>query len=106
MPWLGLFILRLLMGERFRKATPKELRWYSGAFAFLPIWMALFVRIGHSYLDRAGAIGIWLYGMSFILGGLFWLAVWARFVAADVSWWVGGVVWVIALCLAFSGRLV
>jgi hypothetical protein len=106
MPWLSLFILRLLMGERFRKATPTELRWYSGGFAFVPIWMALFVYIGHSYLHRAGPIGIWLFGMGFILGGFLWLAAWVRFVSSDVSWWVGGFVWVVALWLAFSGRLV
>ena len=106
MPWLGLFIIRLLMGERFRKATPTELRWYSGGFAFLPIWMVLFVRLGHSYLDHASAIGIWLYGIGFIFGGFLWLAAWARFIPSDVSWWVGGVIWVIALWLAFNNRLI
>jgi len=106
MPWLALFILRLMMGERFRKATPTELRWYSGGFAFLPIWMALFVHLGHSYLEHAGGIGIFGYMMAFILGAFLLLAVWARFIPSDVSWWVGGVIWVIALWLAFTGRLV
>jgi len=106
MPWLSLFILRLLMGERFRKATPSELRWYSAWFAFLPIWLALSVEIGHSYLDRAGPIGIWLYAMSIIVVGFLWLAAWAKFVSSTVSWWIGGIVWVIALRLAFSGRLI
>jgi hypothetical protein len=106
MPWLSLFILRLLMGERFRKATPTELRWYSGGFASLPIWMALFVRLGHSYLEHAGAIGIFGYMMVCLLVGFVWLAAWARFVPSDVSWWIGGVVWVITLWLAFTGRFV
>jgi hypothetical protein len=106
MPWLSLFILRLLMGERFRKATPTELRWYSGGFAFLPVWMALFVYLGHSYLNHASAIGIFGYMMVCLLVGFLWLAAWARFIPSDVSWWVGGVVWVIALWLAFTGRLV
>jgi hypothetical protein len=44
--------------------------------------------------------------MAFILGGLLWLAVWARFIPSDVSWWVGGFVWVIALWLAFTNRLI
>ena len=105
MPWLSLFILRLLMGERFRKATPTELRWYSGSFALLPIWMAVFVRFGHSYLNHASAVGIWLLGMGFILGGFLWLAVWAKVIPSNVSWWVGGVVWIIALWLAFTNRL-
>ncbi|HXT39177.1 MAG TPA: hypothetical protein VN887_04050 [Candidatus Angelobacter sp.] len=105
MPWLGLFILRLMMGERFRNATPTELRWYSGCFAFMPIWGALFVYIGHSFLERAGAIGIFGYMMGFILGGFLWLGLWARFVSSNVSWWIGGVVWLITLWLAFTGRL-
>ena len=67
---------------------------------------ALFVRLGHSYLDHASAIGIFAYMMAFILGGLLWLAVWARFIPSDVSWWVGGFVWVIALWLAFTNRLI
>lgn len=106
MPWLGLFILRLLMGERFRKATPTELRWAGGAFLFIPIWGAFFVYIGHSCLDRVGATGIWLYMMVFILGGIALVAGRARFVSANVSWWIGGVVWVITLFLALTGRLI
>src|SRR5271155_3611345 len=106
MPWLGLFIIRLLMGERFRKATPTELRWYSGGFASLPIWMVLFVRLGHSYLDHAGAIGIFGYMMVCLLVGFAWLAAWARFIPSDVSWWIGGVIWLITLWLAFTNRLI
>jgi hypothetical protein len=106
MPWLSLFILRLLMGERFRKATPTELRWYSGGFASLPIWTVLFVRLGHSYLEHAGAIGIFGYMMVCLLVGFAWLAAWARFIPSDVSWWIGGVIWVITLWLAFTNRLI
>ena len=106
MPWLGLFILRLLRGERFRKATPTELRWYSGAFLFIPIWGTLFVHVGHSYLQRADGIGIWFYIMAFALGGLSLLAGWTRFVSANVSWWIGGFVWLVTLFLALTGRLI
>jgi hypothetical protein len=94
------------MGERFRNATPTELRWYSGGFVFLPIWLASVVRLGHSYLHHASAIGIFAYMMASILGGVIWLAIWAKFIPSDVSWWVGGVVWVIALWLAFTNKLI
>ena len=94
-----------MMGERFRKATPKELRWYSGAFAFIPVWMALSVRIESSYFDHASGFGIWLFMMGCFVVGFLWLAAWVRFVSSDVSWWVGGIVWVIALYLAITGRL-
>jgi len=92
------------MGERFRKATPTELRWYSGGFALTPIWFFAFVRIGHSYLNHAGAIGIWIYMMGLLLGGFLSLATWVRFVSADVSWWISGLTWFVALLLAFNGR--
>ena len=106
MHWLVSFVLRLLMGERFRKATPAELRWYSAFFAFMPIGGTLFVYLGHSYLDQAGAVGIWFYAMGCILVALLWLALWTRFVSANISWWIGGIVWAITLWLALTGRLI
>jgi hypothetical protein len=96
--------LRLLMGDRLRKATPNEQRWCSAFFVFMPIWMWLCVHIGHSYLDRAAAVGIWLYMTGCGLVGVLWLWFWARFVPANVSWWLAGFVWVITLWLAFTCR--
>ena len=97
-------LFRILSGEPYRKATPAELRWYSGAVAFLPVWLGLFVRVGHSYLEQAGGLGIWLYAMAGIGVVILWLAVWARFVPAAVSWAVAALVWIVALYLAFTGR--
>ncbi len=94
------------MGERFRKTTTTELRWYSAGFVALPIWLALFARLGHSYLEKAGAMGILGYMMASILCGFLWLAVWARFMPSNVSWWVGGFVWAIALWLALTNKLI
>jgi hypothetical protein len=104
---VGRFIwFRLLMGEHYRKSTPNERRWLSGAFVLLPIWGWLFVHIGSSYLDRAGPVGIWFYMMSCGLVGFLWLWVWSRLVPAKVSWWVAGFVWTITLWLAFTNRFV
>jgi hypothetical protein len=36
-PWLLIWIARLASGERFRNATPKELRWFGGLFALVPL---------------------------------------------------------------------
>lgn len=96
--------MRLLTGGRYRKSTPRERRWDSGLFLFIPIWGWLGVHLGHSYLDRAGAIGIWLFMMGCALLGFLWLWVWAKFVPAFVSWWLAGFVWVITLWLALSCR--
>lgn len=103
---LGIFLLGLLSGERPRKATPTELRWYSAEFLFIPIWMTMFVYIGRTYLDRVDAIGIWLYIMAFLFVGFVLVAGWARFVSANVSWCIGGLVWVVTLFLAITGRLI
>jgi len=104
-PWLLIWIARFASGERFRKATPKELRWYSSAFAFVPIWLVLFVHVGHSFLDGASAVGIWFYMMGCFFVAALWLAVWVRFVRAVVSWVVAAIVWIVTLCLVFTGRI-
>jgi hypothetical protein len=96
----------LLFRDRFRKSTPKELRWASAFIAFMPIWGGLCVYFGHSYLDRAGPVGIWFCAMGAILGFCMWLWVWTRLVSANVSWCVAVFVWVITLWLAFTDRLV
>ena len=104
-PWLLIWIFRLGRGERLRKATPGELRWYSAAFVFVPIWLVLFARVGFSYLDRASAFGVWLYMMGCIGVAALWLAVWVRFVPAVVSWVVAAIVWIVILVLAFTCKL-
>jgi len=93
------------MGERFRKATPAELKWYSGAFLFIPIWGALFVHIGHSYLNNASAIGVWFYLIACLLVAGTSLATWARFVPATVSWTIGAIVWLVTLSLCMTARV-
>jgi len=90
----------------FRKARPGELRWYSAFFAFIPIWGALGIYFGHSYLDRAAPLRLWLYATSALLVLSVWLWVWAKFVPAKVSWSIGAVVWLITLWLALTDRLV
>jgi hypothetical protein len=98
-------LVRILSGEQFRKATPTELRWYSAGFLFLPIYLVGFVRLGHSFLDRASAGSIWLFMMaSFLMAGTV-LYTWVRFIPAAVSWMCGAVVWAATLFLAFTNRL-
>jgi hypothetical protein len=98
--------MRLFMGERFQRATPGELRWYAGVFTVIPVWLILFMRVGHLYLDQAESFGLWLFIMGFVLSGFLWLTIWGKYVAATISWWLGGVVWLVALWLAInSSRL-
>ena len=104
--WIISLLLRIASGERFRKATPTELRWFSGAFAFIPIWGALFIYVGHSYLDRASGVGIWFFMMACLLVAGLTLAVWTKFVPAAVSWVFGAIIWAVTLWLAFTNRLI
>jgi hypothetical protein len=102
--WLFIWIARWASGERFRKATPAERRWYSAFFLFMPIYMFFFVRLGHSFLDRAGAVSIWFYmmGCLAVLGLCTFL--WARFVPALVSVIVAVAVWGVMFWMSFTGR--
>ena len=94
--------MRLLMGDHLRKATPKELRWHSGFFLFMPIWGWLGVHLGHSYLDRAGPVSLWFCAMCWIFGLYLLIWVWAKLVPAIVTWWLAGFVWVLTLWLAVT----
>ncbi|HUA64698.1 MAG TPA: hypothetical protein VME24_02550 [Alphaproteobacteria bacterium] len=98
-------ITRIISGEPYRKATPVELRWYSAFFALFPLWGFFFVKAGHSYLEKAGGFGIWLYVMAAIGICVAWIWVWAKFVPATVSWALGGVIWITIVWLAFAGKL-
>jgi hypothetical protein len=99
-------LFRILSGEPYRKATPTQLRWYSAAFAFIPIWMVLFVDVGRSYLDKANGVGIWFYVMGCLLTAGLCLVVWVRFVPTAVSWVFAAIVWIITLFLALTNRLI
>ena len=106
MPWLLTFLFRVASGECFRRATPTERRWYGGFFFFIPIFLFFMVRIGHSFLQTAGPVGIWCYMMAglLILGAL--LLAWSRYVPAVVSVVLGVVVWGVTIWMSVTGRLI
>ena len=104
-PWLIMWIARFASGERFRKATPRELRLGSAMFAFAPIFIFIFGYLGHSFLDRLSAVGIWFYIMGSLLVAGLCLSGWVKLVPAVVSWIIAAIAWITALCLAFAGRL-
>jgi hypothetical protein len=103
-PWLLIWIARWASGERFRKATPAEWRWYTALVVFMPVYAFSFIRLGHSYLARAGAVGVWFYMMGSLAGLGLCTFVWTRFVPAFVSVMVAVVVWGLLLWLSLTGR--
>ena|ERR1700722_3239180 len=100
-----LVFIRILSGERYRKATPAELQWYAGYFCCLPVVGFLFVYFGKSFLDRVSFFGNWLYAMGAIFVFGFFPHFWGKYVPAKVSWILGAVIWTATLALSFSGKL-
>jgi len=97
--------LRFAAPNLVGKAKPKELRLGAAFIAFMPLWGALFVYCGASYLDKAGPVVLWFYVMGAIFVLTLWLWIWTRFVPAKVSWCIGGIIWSVTLWLAFTNRL-
>jgi hypothetical protein len=94
-------LFRILSGEPLRKATPAEVRLYSGAFVFIPIFLACFVYFGHSLLGRASGFGIWLYATACLLIAGLIVAAWVRFVPPRVSVITAIIVWIFAFWIAW-----
>jgi hypothetical protein len=104
--WFFSLLFRAASGERFRKATSVERRWYGGFFVFLPVFLFSFAHFGHSFLGRASPIGIWFYMMGGVLVLGICLFVWARYIPAIVSLILGVVVWAVIIWMLFTGRLI
>jgi hypothetical protein len=106
--WLINLITRIASGEPYRKANPRELRFFSAIYASMPIWVLfifLFSQVENSYLAKAGTADVYLYwtgGAGLIA---LWLALWVKFVPATVSWAVAAVAWIVMIVLSFAGKL-
>ena|ERR1039457_5980359 len=98
-------LFRLLSGERFRKATRGEQRFYSAYFLFIPLWGAFFVWFGIKFMDRSGGFLLWMW-MTIAAAILFFSSFyWGKLVPEKVSWIFGGIIWAVVLFLALTGRI-
>jgi hypothetical protein len=104
-PWLFIWILRWSRGERFRKATPQELRWYSGYFALILLYGACFLYFGKPILDHGSYWAILFWTSVCVVAAFIITRSWARLVTPTVSWVIGGIEWSVLLFLALTGRL-
>ena len=106
MSWLMLFLARLTAGERLRKATPAEYRYFAAYFFLIPILGGLAAEsLRMRFLDAASAFTLWALFTAFGASMVFGSIIWARFVAAKVSWILGGIVWLVVVSLALLGHL-
>jgi hypothetical protein len=57
--WLAIFLARLSLGERWRKASSSDYRISFGHFFLLPVFLILVVTLGRKFFDTAGVVSIW-----------------------------------------------
>jgi hypothetical protein len=107
-PWLLIWIFRFGRGERFRKATPGERRYFAGYFllvAMVFIVVELSNHLSHSFttfiFDNATPLNLWL-GFTLLMSVFFFGAVfWARYVSARISSILAVIAWVLLLGMVF-----
>ena len=102
--WVFSLITRIIGGERLRKATPNEYRFYSAFFMFAPVFLILSTKFGKLILDNAAPIRIWIFFTSACSVFFFGILLWSKHVPAKISWTLGGVVWAITIFLALTNR--
>jgi hypothetical protein len=102
--WVVSLITRIINGERFRKATPSEYRFYSAFFMFMPVFLILGAELGKPIFDSAKPIGIWIFFTSVWSVFFFGLLFWSKRVPAKISWTLGGVIWAITIYLATANK--
>jgi len=68
--------MRFAAPDYVRRTTPRRERKGAAFIAFMPLWLVLFAHFGHSYLDKAGPVGIFLYAMGAmsVFGAWLWFA--------------------------------
>ena len=107
MSWLYLFIARLVGGERWRKATPAERRYFAGVFFFVPVafMLLLVLQRSHSRILRffdSGALPLWIVFTVGISATMFCCIVWSRHVSARTSLVLAILAWFVLLLLLFG----
>jgi hypothetical protein len=87
-------------GEKFRKATPADYRWFSGFFVLVPIFMGVGVWIlGLTNTTNVYLLWSMMTGLSvvFIAGCYFW----SKYLPVKFSYTVGAIIWTTAFLFAW-----
>jgi hypothetical protein len=104
--WLFNLILRILAGEPYRKATPRELRFYSTIFALIPSLISLICLFprAFSYIFKLSTIGLYVFWFVCIGIGMASLFAWVKFIPAVVNWALAALAWIGVIWLTLSGK--
>ena len=91
--WLGIFLGRVLRGERLEKATPYDYRLWFGILFLTPVLIAAFTKLGRPIFD-ASTFVLWLGVTGFGLVTVVAALLVARFLPARVSLALSVISWI------------
>jgi hypothetical protein len=106
---LFIILFRILQGDRLRKPTPEEERFWAGYFFIIPLYFGaavLSMRYARHFWDTAGEFQLVVAAAAVISVLFFGTRFWGRHVSAKISWTLGAIEWPVILFLALTGRLV
>lgn len=98
--WFWIWVIRILLGEKVRKANRSDYQLYSGFLVLAPIVAVSFFLVIHNTSSTNG----WLLGALFTgFGsiGYFGCMLWSSYVPMRFSYPVAAVVWAITVWLIF-----
>ena len=101
-------LIRILRGERLRKATPAESQQFSGLLAVLAIYFALalaFIKDEKRFVNSASPEAIWVFDTIVISIGFFISFFWGHYVPAKISYAIAAVIWPVLFILALTGHI-
>ena len=105
---LFIIVFRILQGDRLRKPTPQEERFWAGFFFLIPLYFggaALSMKYAKHFWDTAGEFQLlvaFIIAVSVLFSGT---RSWGKHVPAKISWTLGAIEWPVILFLALTGRL-
>ena len=104
-PWLIIWIIRFASGERFRKATPEEIRGAAAWFSLIPLFLTLPMAFGESIPDHNNYWILLFFCTAY--GVAFWLVakLWEWLIPANISWIIGGLQWAAMFVLGLTCKL-
>ena len=101
-------LVRILRGERLRKATPAESQQFSGLLAVLAIYFAValgFIKYEKRFVDSATPQALWIFDTITISIGFFISFFWGKHVPAKISYLVAAILWPLLFILALTGHI-
>lgn len=101
-------LLRILLGERLRKPSPREQQYGAGAMFLIGAYfglMFLSMKYAKHFWDTAGAFELTIAVAVILFGFFFGVQFWGKHVPAKVSWILAAIIWILLFSLALTGHI-